>query len=94
MDWLLAEMPLNDGEDSMVKIYDESSGRVYGSITDAQLQAMIDQLEEESREDRDYYINAATIDMFEERGLDAGLVALLRNALGDREDMDIRWARE
>lgn len=78
----------------MIKVYDQTSGRVYGTITEAQLQALVNQLEEESREDRDYYINAATVDMFEEKGVDAELVALLRNALGDREDMDIRWARE
>jgi hypothetical protein len=29
--------------------------------------------------------------MFEQRGADPALVALLRQALGDREDMDIRW---
>ncbi len=78
----------------MIKIYDQTTGRVFGTITEAQLQALINQLEEESREDKDYYINAATIDLFEEKGVDAGLVTLLRNALGDREDMDIRWARE
>lgn len=77
----------------MIKVYDQASGRVYGTITEAQLEALVSQLEEESREDRDYYINAATIDMFEENGVDAALVTLLRNALGDREDMDIRWAR-
>lgn len=78
----------------MIKVYDQASGRTYGTITEAQLEALVSQLEEESREDRDYYINAATIDMFEENGVDAGLVTLLRNALGDREDMDIRWTRE
>ena len=78
----------------MIKVYDQGSGRTYGTITEAQLQALMSQLEEESREDRDYYINAATLDMLEENGADAGLVTLLRNALGDREDMDIRWARE
>lgn len=78
----------------MVKVYDEATGAVYGTITDAQLKALMDHLEEESREDTDYYINAATLDMFEERGVDADLLALLRKALGDREDMDIRWARE
>ncbi len=78
----------------MVKIYDEATDTVYGTITEAQLQALVSQLEEESLEDTDYYINQATLDMFEERGVDPGLVALLRKALGDREDMDIRWARE
>ncbi len=78
----------------MIKIYDEATDTVYGTITEAQLQALMSQLEEESFEDTDYYINQATLDMFEERGVDPGLVALLRKALGDREDMDIRWARE
>lgn len=78
----------------MIKVYDEATGTVYGTITEEQLQALVGQLEEESREDTDYYINSATLDMFEQRGVDAGLLALLRRALGDREDMDIRWARE
>ncbi len=78
----------------MIKIYDEESGKVYGTITEAQLQALMNQLEEESREDTDYYINQATVDMFEDKKVDPSLVALLRSALGEREDMDIRWARE
>jgi hypothetical protein len=78
----------------MIKIYDEATDTVYGTISETQLQALMSQLEEESLEDTDYYINRATLDMFEERGVDPGLVTLLRNALGDREDMDIRWARE
>ena len=78
----------------MIKIYDEATGTVYGTISEAQLQVLVSQLEEESKEDTDYYINQATLDMFEDRHVDAGLVALLRSALGDREDMDIRWARE
>ena len=78
----------------MIRIYDEATGTEYGTISEAQLQALTSQLEEESLEDTDYYINQATVDLLEEKKLDSGLVALLRNALGDREDMDIRWARE
>lgn len=78
----------------MIKIYDEESGAVYGTLTEAQLQALMAQLEEESREDTDYYINQATVDMLEDKKVDPALVTLLRGALGGREDMDIRWARE
>jgi hypothetical protein len=78
----------------MIKIYDEATNTVYGTITEAQLQALMSQLEEESLEDTDYYINQATVDMFEEKKVDPALVAFLRNALGEREDMDIRWVRE
>jgi hypothetical protein len=77
----------------MAKIYDEATGAVYGTITEAQLQFLIDQLEEESLEDTDYYISRDTLDMFEERGADPGLLMVLRKALADREDMDIRWSR-
>ena len=77
----------------MIKIYDDSSGTVYGTITEEQLKFLIGELEEESLEDTDYYISQATLDMFEIDGADPDLLKLLRNALGKREDMDIRWSR-
>jgi hypothetical protein len=77
----------------MITVYDAGDGRKLGTITDAQLQFMIDQLEEESTTDRDYYINVATLDMFEADGADPKLLAFLRGALGKREEMDIRWER-
>jgi hypothetical protein len=78
----------------MITVYDAGTGRKLGTITGVQLQFMIDQLEEESTTDRDYYINLATLDMFEADGADPKLLAFLRQALGTREEMDIRWARE
>jgi len=77
----------------MIQLRDKDSGELLDTITDAQLQFMIDQLEEESRDDRDYYINEATLEMFEEEGADPELIAILRKALGAREEMEIRWAR-
>jgi hypothetical protein len=77
----------------LIKLYDVETDREIGSITDAQLQFMIDQLEEESDEDRDYYINIGTLELFESRGADPGLLDLLRKALADRTEMDIRWER-
>lgn len=75
----------------MIKLYDSATGTVIGTITEEQLQVLVDALEEESVEDRDYYINRATVDILEGRGADPSLVGMLRAALGDREDMDIRW---
>jgi hypothetical protein len=78
----------------MIKLYDKETGAALGAITDAQLQFLIAQLEEESLTDRDYYINRDTLDGFEESGTDANLLALLRAALGNREEMEIRWSQE
>ena len=77
----------------MVKIFDNESGAQIGTITEAELRFLIDQLEEEDLEDRDYYINQATLDMFEARGADPDLLSTLRQAMGSREDMEIRWSR-
>ena len=78
----------------MIKLYDKATGQEIGTITHEQLQFMINHLEEESPEDTDYYINLPTVDMFEAQGADPALVALLRNALGDRQDMDIQYVEE
>jgi processive 1,2-diacylglycerol beta-glucosyltransferase len=78
----------------MIKIYDLQTDTLVGELTEAQFQFLANHLEEESLEDRDYYLNQATVDMLEEDGADAGLVAVLRQALGGKEDMDIRWERE
>ena len=77
----------------MVRLYQSESGDLIGTITAAQLQYLVDQLEEEDSEDRDYYLDRATLDWFDEHGVDPALEALLREALGDREGMDIRWTK-
>lgn len=75
----------------MVQLFDARTGTQIGNVTEAHLAFMRAQLEEESVDDQDYYINAATLDLFEGRGADPALVSLLRQALGTRDDMDIRW---
>ena len=77
----------------MIELQDKDTGAPIGTISETQLQFLIDQLEEESVEDQDYYINEATLDLFEERGADPALVSLLRKALGGRSEMEIRWSR-
>jgi processive 1,2-diacylglycerol beta-glucosyltransferase len=77
----------------VIRLLDANTGVQIGTLTEAQLQFLIDQLEEESDDDRDYYINAATLDMFAEAGADQALLDLLGNALGTRSEMDVRWER-
>jgi processive 1,2-diacylglycerol beta-glucosyltransferase len=77
----------------MPHLYDNDSGAHLGEISDSQLDFLIAQLEEETDEDRDYYLNQATLDLIERQGADSGLVTLLRGALGDREEAEIRWSR-
>lgn len=78
----------------MIKLYVKETGKFLGTITDQQLQFLIDQLEEESLDDTDYYITTATVELLEQAGADPALVNLLRQGLGDSEEMEVRWERE
>ena len=75
----------------MYKLFNAQSGALLGEISEEQISFLRSQLEEESEEDADYYINGITIDLLEANGADGALIRLLRKALGDNEDMDIRW---
>ena len=77
----------------MIQLQDKETGAALGSITDEQFRFMMDQLVEESDDDTDYYINQATLELFEEEGADAQLLDVLRRALGGREEMEIRWSK-
>ena len=77
----------------MVQLYDKDTGATLGAITEAQFQFLHDHLEEESAEDTDYYFTPETVDLLEEEGGDAALLAVLRTALGQRQEMEIRWSR-
>jgi processive 1,2-diacylglycerol beta-glucosyltransferase len=78
----------------MPRLYDTETETVLGSISEQQLQLLIDALEEESLSDQDYYIDSATVDMLEEDGADPQLVGLLRTALEGREGMEVRWTSD
>lgn len=77
----------------MIDLYNAATNRLIGSITDADLQVLIDGLEEESSEDQDYYINAATIDLLGDGRATEHLLRLLREALGSSDGVEIRWTR-
>jgi processive 1,2-diacylglycerol beta-glucosyltransferase len=81
-------------DEGMIKLFDAGSDHEIGTLTEAQFTFLQDHLEEESEDDQDYYINGATIDVFEAEGADRGLVDMLRRALGEREEMDVRWTRD
>jgi len=77
----------------MIQLHDKDTGAWIGTISEDNLQFLVDQLEEESGDDQDYYINEATLDVFEEGGADKALVSLLRGALNGRTEMEVRWSR-
>jgi len=77
-----------------ITLTEAGSSAFVGRITEGQLRCLVGALEGESSDDRDYYIDSATIDLLASTGADADLVTLLRRALGSREGFEIAWARE
>lgn len=75
----------------MITLSLKDSGEPLGEIDAADLQVLIDQLVEETEEDTDYFVNSMTIDLLERNGASAGLVAILRQAVGESEGVEIVW---
>lgn len=77
----------------MIHLHDKATGAPLGTITEEQLAFLIDELEEESPEDTDYYLDRPTLEFLEAEGAGPELLAILRHALGQRDEMEIRWSR-
>ncbi|HSJ63915.1 MAG TPA: hypothetical protein VK922_08405 [Gemmatimonadaceae bacterium] len=77
----------------MIRLFDAESDEPMGTISEPQLRFLIDELEEESSSDRDYYIDAATVEMLGKRGADPELLEVLRQAIAGRAGAEIRWER-
>jgi hypothetical protein len=76
----------------VINLYRVATDQLIGSISPADLQVLIDVLEEESSQDQDYYIDAPTIDLLAEGGASDALLNMLRLAVGSSEGVDVRWA--
>ncbi len=66
----------------MTTLKNKDTGAIIGTLNDAQLQFLIDQLEDESNEDTDNWLNRAQIEIFKEQGADPAPVSHVRTSLG------------
>ncbi len=71
----------------LVRLYDTETEALIGTLNEVQFRALQEALEEESANDQDYYIHRDALHLIQ----DDAVVALLSQALGDRDEMDIRW---
>ena len=76
-----------------IELREASTDRCLGTITEEELQVLTDALEEEWPGDRDYYVDADTVQMLEDDGAPATLVALLRAIVGAGEGVELYWRR-
>ena len=77
----------------MVKLYDKKRGQYLGRISEEELQFLIDSLEEESVTDRDYYLNRATLALLKKKGMSEGSVKLIQSAVGENNEIEMRYEK-
>ena len=77
----------------MPRLYSIESGELLGTVSEADIQKLVSKLEEEHSADNDYFINQATVDILEEAGASTALIAMLRQAVGASEGLEVRYER-
>lgn len=75
----------------MVRIYDNDNETEIGTISEAQLDLLQEELIEESIDACTFDVSGAAIDSLEMNGGDTTLIAMLRRALGPRSSMELRF---
>ncbi len=75
---------------SAIQLYKEHPDtyerEIVGTITEGQLDFLMENLEEEFEEDEEYFLDSGTVDYLKEQGADGKLVAILEKALAGTQD--------
>lgn len=77
----------------MIDLFLKGTNELLGSITETELKYLEDSLEETSDEDRDYFVDQATIDLLADGRATDHLVHLLKKAVGSGEGVEIEWKK-
>ena len=77
----------------MPELYVKSTNKHLGHISEDELQFLMKQLEEESTEDEDYAVSRMTLDYMKGQKISANLQALLEEALGSADEVEVKFTK-
>jgi hypothetical protein len=77
----------------MPELYLKSSNKHLGHISEDELKFLEKQLEEESTDDEDYAVSRMTLEYMKTQKISPNLLQLLEQALGDAEEVEIKFTR-
>jgi hypothetical protein len=75
----------------MIKLFDNENDKDLGSISDSQLEFIVENLVEEALDEYTYSLNPSVISYLEGLGAEPELVGFLRRTLGNRNSMELRY---
>jgi processive 1,2-diacylglycerol beta-glucosyltransferase len=78
----------------MVELFRKDDNAALGVISDDEFQFLVDNLEEESLGDEDYTLDKLTLEFLRGNGMSAHLFQLLSAALGERDEVEVRYAKK
>ena len=77
----------------MIDLHDRDTGTLIATISEEELALLVRELEEESGDDQDYFIDMGTLHLLKDAGAPNALLHVLGQALGERDGMEIVWSR-
>jgi hypothetical protein len=77
----------------MPELYLKSTNKHLGHITEDELKFLAKHLEEESLEDEDYTITSLTLAFLKEQKIGDNLLKLLEEALGEGDEIEVKFTR-
>jgi hypothetical protein len=75
----------------MPRLYDLSNNQLLGHVSQADIDLLVAQMEEESSQDQDYYVDNDTFLRLTDSGASSTLLDAIKMALDLRGECDIRW---
>jgi len=67
------------------------TGDEIGNVSDNQLAFLVEQLEKEHDDDKNYFVDRETLELLSDNGADLDLMALLEKGMGDDDEMNLAW---
>ena len=78
---------------NMYKLTNKTTEQIIGTISGEQMQFLANHLEEESLNDKDYWLHKSLLNTFQENDADPELILLLTAAFGENEELEIVWEK-
>lgn len=78
----------------MVTLFLKATNAQLGDISDADFQFLHENLEEESITDNDYTMDRMTLEFLRGNGMSPTLVQLFEQALGEAEEVEVRFEKK
>lgn len=77
----------------MYKLTNKTTEQNIGTISGDQMQFLVNHLEEESLNDKDYWLHRSLLETFKENGADSELLQILTDAFGENDELEIVWEK-